>query len=49
MQNESPGTDKEPNWLPAPSGPFFVVLRLYWAKEEATEGKWTAPPLKRVQ
>jgi hypothetical protein len=48
IQNESPGTDKEANWLPAPKGPFFMAMRLYWPKAEALEGKWTAPPLKRM-
>jgi hypothetical protein len=47
IQNESPGKDKEANWLPAPTGPFFVAMRLYWPKDEAVGGKWTAPPLKR--
>lgn len=46
-QNESPSKDKEANWLPAPKGPFFVAMRLYWPKAEALEGKWIAPPLKR--
>ena len=32
VQHESPGQDKESNWLPAPKGPFFTVLRLYWPK-----------------
>ena len=49
VQNEFPGQDKEANWLPAPDGPFFAVLRLYWPKDEAVQGKWTAPPLKRMQ
>src|SRR5687768_18566429 len=49
LQNESPGKDKEPNWLPAPTGPFFMAMRLYWPKEAALEGKWTAPPLERVK
>ena len=47
IQNESPGQDKEANWLPAPKGPFFMALRLYWPKAEAIEGKWAAPPAKR--
>ena len=47
FQNESPGKDKEANWLPAPKGPFVVVMRLYWPKEEALTRKWTAPPLKK--
>lgn len=48
IQNESPGPEKESNWLPAPKGPFWLVMRLYWPKPEATEGRWTAPPLKTV-
>jgi hypothetical protein len=48
VQNESPGKDKEANWLPAPKGPFVMFMRLYWPKPAALEGKWTAPPLKRV-
>ena len=35
IQNESPGKDKEANWLPAPKGKFILMLRLYWPKEPA--------------
>jgi len=51
VQNESPGADKESNWLPAPKGPFFTVLRLYWPKETppsilpAGKGTWQPPPV----
>ncbi len=48
VQNELPGADKEPNWLPAPKGPFLAVLRLYWPKPAALNGKWKAPPLQRA-
>ena len=48
IQNESPGKDLEANWLPAPKGQFMTVMRLYWPKEAALNGTWTAPPLKRV-
>jgi hypothetical protein len=48
VQKESPGKDKEANWLPAPEGPFAVYMRLYWPKQEALDGKWTAPPLKQL-
>jgi hypothetical protein len=48
FQNKSPGADMEANWLPAPEGPFLVVMRLYWPKAEALDGKWQAPPLKRI-
>lgn len=48
IQNESPGSDKEANWLPAPNGPFWLAMRLYWPKSEATEGSWKQPALKKV-
>ena len=48
FQNESPGKDLEPNWLPAPKGPFWVIMRLYWPKEAALSGEWKAPALERV-
>ncbi|WP_224489878.1 DUF1254 domain-containing protein [Robertkochia flava] len=47
VQKESPGEVLEPNWLPAPDGPFYCVLRLYGPKEEALSGTWVNPPLKR--
>jgi hypothetical protein len=47
FQHESPGKDKESNWLPAPKGPFWVILRLYWPKNEALDGRWTAPPVNK--
>jgi hypothetical protein len=49
IQNESPGADKEANWLPAPKGPFFLAMRLYWPKPEALEGQWKQPPMQRVK
>jgi hypothetical protein len=49
VQHESPGADKEANWLPAPSGPFFLAMRLYWPKDEALNGTWKAPPLERMK
>jgi hypothetical protein len=48
IQNESPGKDKEANWLPAPKGPFSMIMRLYWPKEAAVAGKWERPPLTRA-
>jgi hypothetical protein len=47
LQHESPGPNRESNWLPAPAGPFLTVLRLYWPKPEAIEGRWKQPPLQR--
>ena len=43
LQHDSPGKDKESNWLPAPNGPFFTVLRLYWPKDEALNGNVESP------
>ena len=48
IQHESPGADMEPNWLPAPAGPFWMAMRLYWPKEEALDGRWTPPALSRT-
>jgi hypothetical protein len=48
VQHESPGKDKEANWLPAPNGPFSMAMRLYWPKPEALDGQWKAPPLQRA-
>lgn len=36
------------NWLPAPAGPFYLVMRIYWPKPEALDGTWTPPPVHRV-
>jgi hypothetical protein len=48
VQNESPGPEQESNWLPAPDGPFQLLLRLYWPKEEALDGKWQAPKPEKI-
>lgn len=51
IQRQSPGSDKESNWLPAANGPLYLVMRLYWPKESppsilpAGEGTWQPPPL----
>jgi hypothetical protein len=49
FQNESPGADKEANWLPAPKGPFNLTMRMYAPKSEALTGKWDPPPVARLQ
>ena len=46
LQSESPGKELEPNWLPAPKGSFFTVLRLYLPKPEVLDGHWKAPALE---
>src|SRR5690606_8035990 len=51
LQKDSPGADKESNWLPAPAGKFYLMLRLYWPDESnpsIIDGTWTIPPVKRV-
>jgi hypothetical protein len=54
IQKDSPGKDKESNWLPAPDGPIYLVMRLYWPKTEAPsilppgEGTWSPPGLVQV-
>lgn len=52
IQNKSPGADKVSNWLPAPNGPIYLVMRLYWPKAEAPSilppgsGTWSPPALQ---
>jgi hypothetical protein len=51
VQKDSPGADKDSNWLPAPNGPIYLVMRLYWPKTEAPsvlppgEGTWKPPAI----
>jgi len=47
VQQAPPGGDPK-TWLPAPSGPFALVLRLYRPKAAAIDGTWTPPPIRRV-
>ena len=49
IQHDSPGKDKEANWLPAAKGSFFMSMRLYWPKPEALDGSWKQPQLIRVK
>ena len=48
FQNESPSSEKEANWLPAPKGHFNLCMRLYAPKSEALTGKWNPPSGMRV-
>jgi hypothetical protein len=48
IQNASPGPDREANWLPAPKGPFQLILRLYWPKPDALNGTWKPPRPEKV-
>jgi hypothetical protein len=49
IQHDSPGKDKESNWLPAPSGPFLMFMRLFWPKPEALDRKWKQPTLHQTR
>ncbi len=49
IQRDSPEKEKESNWLPAPSRPFNVFMRLYWPKQEILDGTWKMPPVERVE
>ena len=45
IQKESPGAALEANWLPAPDGPFYAIMRLYGPEEAALKGTWVNPPM----
>lgn len=49
IQHDTPGEDKAANWLPAPAGPFWVTVRLYWPQAAALDGAWKLPPMQRVK
>jgi hypothetical protein len=57
IQKDSPGKEKEANWLPAPNGPIYLVMRMYWPnpKSEAPsvfpigEGSWSPPGIEKAK
>jgi len=55
IQKDSPGKDKEANWLPAPNGTIYLVMRLYWPKTEAPSilpvgaGSWNPPGIVQAK
>ncbi|MFN9719801.1 MAG: DUF1254 domain-containing protein [Planctomycetota bacterium] len=49
IQKDSPGKDLESNWLPAPDGPMYVVMRLYWPEDSVIKGDWAPPAVQRVK
>ncbi|MCK1302080.1 DUF1254 domain-containing protein [Bradyrhizobium sp. 24] len=51
IQKDTPGKDKESNWLPSPPGDFILMLRLYWPREKnpsIINGSWKIPPVAKV-
>lgn len=49
IQNANPGKDKEPNWLPAPTNSFVLMLRLYWLEESVISGTWKPSGVRLVK
>jgi hypothetical protein len=49
IQSKSPGVDKEPNWLPAPAGQFFMIGRFYGPESRILSGEWKEPALQRAE
>ncbi len=48
IQKDPPGSGKEANWLPAPDGSIYMVLRCYWPKRAILDGQWKLPPVIRT-
>jgi hypothetical protein len=46
IQHDNPGADKVQNWLPAPSGAFLVMLRMYWPDQSVIDGTWKPPGIR---
>lgn len=48
VQAQSPGKDKEANWLPSPNGPFVMFMRYYWPKQELLDDQWKTPAVTKA-
>jgi hypothetical protein len=49
IQHDSPGADKEANWLPCPDrGTWFVILRMYQPHEAVINATWKCPGIRKV-
>ncbi|HEX2951032.1 MAG TPA: DUF1254 domain-containing protein [Armatimonadota bacterium] len=51
IQHQSPGTAKEANWLPAPTGNFILMMRMYWPRTQSPSilnGTWSPPSVEKV-
>lgn len=49
IQNTTPGTERESNWLPSPEGKFALILRMYWPEEAVINGTWKPPVIQQVK
>jgi hypothetical protein len=49
IQREQPqDAAEQANWLPAPEGQFYLVMRIYWPEQSALDGTWTPPPVRKT-
>ena len=49
IQHNPPGGDKSTNWLPAPDGPFAMLLRAYITDDPIRNGTYAPPPVQLVE
>jgi hypothetical protein len=49
IQQQAPGGEQDTNWLPAPDGPFLLILRLYWPEQAVLDNAWQAPGVVQVE
>ena len=49
LGTKSPGTEKEPNWLPAPPGNFSIWIRTYWPDQAVLDGTWKPPAVAQLK
>ena len=47
IQHDNPGPAKQQNWLPAPAGPFLVMMRMYWPDQAVIDGTWKPPGIRQ--
>ena len=49
FQKDAPDAALKANWLPAPDGPFYMLMRLYWPKKDILDGTWKQPVVKKTK
>ncbi len=49
FQKDSPGKGLESNWLPAPNGPFYMLMRVYWPEKAFLDGSWKLPAIQKAK
>lgn len=48
VSHDNPGPAKQSNWLPAPAGPFYCILRVYLPGDTVLDGSWKKPQIQSV-